>query len=253
MSMFAVLSSVLRSRKLLPRLVFGAIGAISALAIIKAVDAHAQPLSGGVDTILSQASLPLFEVLRDDFPAEYAAFSDQLKLVIKTDGDVAQATFASLMKIRLDYAPYLAQADDASLADLAAINIEIYRAVIELEGLEVCAQFATTGMAALAGTEFQALHQPLVLEQVAAMLHAGRSGFDNPVNRPAASDADWQAVSGHSLELGADMASFTAMANGEPVSGVCPSMIAFFQAASDGQVAGELVRAELLAMIAAEA
>lgn len=246
--MFSALSGFVRSRKILPRVIMGTIGTIGMLTAMKVMDAHAQ--DSVIDTMLIEASDELFGVMRYSFPQEYEAFSAELKVAVKTGGDIKNITFEHLMAIRVKYAPNIAQANDAALAALADSNIAVYSALLEEEGPEVCAQYATLGNPALAGTDFEMRHSDLMMMQVAAMFHAAKTGIETPANRELATDEEWAAVAEKSLKLGADADAYTAMANGEADPAVCPSLISLlktFNRYSDHGTA--LVRAEFLTLI----
>lgn len=251
--MFSALLSPLRSLKPMLRLLLGTVGVIAALAVNNGLEARAQQLpAGGVDAILAQTSPDLFEVLQNDFADEYAQMSDALKLTIKTGGDIKQTTFEHLMAMRVAYGPSLIHADDRLLTEMADVTVEIYQALLDIDGPQLCGDYAIAGLPALAGTGLEAELTPLALRQLAAMLRAAKSGHDNPVDRATATDEDWRIVSEHSLTLGADLASYDAMALGEAVPGTCPSLIALLGAANETQTSGDLVRAEFLTMITNE-
>ncbi|MBU1307113.1 MAG: hypothetical protein KKF33_16545 [Alphaproteobacteria bacterium] len=250
--MFSTLSSFFRSRKILPRMVLGAIGAVAALTVMKVVDAHADPLPpGGVEAILQSVSPELVDVLKSSYPEEYAAFKTELTLDIETGRNVRATTSRNLMALRVKYTPYIAQADDAALAELAHSVSELYRTLSDNEGPEVCAQIVTQGAEQFAGTEIETRNGRQTLAQFATMMQAARSGLDHPVNRRTATDDEWSAVAQDSLALGATADGFTALSQGIADPGVCPSLVAFLAAAhGEGDAGGALVRAEILTLLA---
>ncbi|WP_137151512.1 hypothetical protein [Devosia sp. FKR38] len=248
--MFAHLSSFFRSRKILPRMILGAIGAVAALAIIKVVETRAEELPpGGVDAALHSLSPDLFGVLSQSFAPEYEVFKTAVARDIQIGGDLRTTTTRTLMALRTQYSPHIAQADDASLAALATNMMDYYQAINDIEGPDVCARYVTEGPVAFAGTDIETRHSQGAMTHLATMLQTARNGLDHPVTRRAATDAEWQAVASKSLTLGATAEGFSAMAQGIADPGVCPSLVAFLEA-TQGDEAAALVRAEILTLLA---
>lgn len=247
--MFASLSSFLRSRKLLPRMILGAIGAVAAIAVIKVVEARAEELPPeSVTAILESVSPELVAVLSDSFPSDYAAFTADLERDMAGGGDLKATTARHLLALRAQYAPSIAQASDAALMKLARSTGDFYAMLNWLAGPDVCARYATVGAAAVAGSDLENSVGRPALALMATMLATARDGRDHPVTRRAATDAEWQAVASQSLTLGATTDGFSAMAQGIADPGVCPSLVAFLEATQvDG--AASLVRAEILTLL----
>ena len=243
-------ASFIRSRKLLPRLVLGTIGAVAALAVVKAVEARAEEMpSDNVAAVIQSLSPELADVLSQGFPTEYASFKSAVAMEIAVGGDVEATTMRVLLDLKEQNAPYIAKAGDTALAALATSMSDLYRSVTDVDGPQVCAEYAIHGAGAMAGTDFAARHTRAALSNLATMLQAAREGRDHPVERRAATDAEWEAVAKLSLKRGATSEGFSALAQGVADPDLCPSVVAFLEAAQ-GDVGAELVRAEVLTLFA---
>ena len=248
--MFSTLSGLLRSRKLFPRVILGAIGAVAAIAISRVVEVRAEEMSSDQITAMIQSVSPeLADVLSQDFATEYAALKSAMAMEIAVGGDVKAATTQALLDLKAQSAGYIAQADDSALAAFANSMIALYSSVTDLDGPLMCADYVTNGAGAMAGTDFAARHAQAAMSNLATLLRTASTGRDHPVERRPATDAEWADVATQSLALGATSEGFDALAQGTVHPDLCPSIVAFLKAAQ-GNDGAQLVRAEVLTLFA---
>lgn len=151
---------------------------------------------GGVEQQLDrlEAEDPMVMAIAANFPAEWPGLRAQIVSDAKSGMSVQEVTQRAFVRSRAfmqERAPATAAASTPSLVAAAKGESE-FIAQLQKDNVQDCADFAMRGLKPTATLSASALAR--LSPAVQARVKATREGLDNPIERPAAGEADWAAV-----------------------------------------------------------
>ncbi|MBU1306064.1 MAG: hypothetical protein KKF33_11170 [Alphaproteobacteria bacterium] len=230
------------------------------LSLSVATPAHAQAASAAkpAGTSLTEAQLmdvapELFGFLKVNFPEEFTQFVPLAQATVAGGATLDGVVMDLLGGLRQKYGASLGSAPEDLLGALMTTTIDLQTAVYEGEGPVACSNFAINGPAVFDGTPAEARYQDLVMAQSVLLLAAAKAGFDRPVARDQASQADWKRITDMTVEGGASQAGFEAISALDATSPeLCPTLRGLLQAMNTEDTGiGARVRAAYLVSVSA--
>jgi len=192
---------------------------------------------GGVERQLDrlEARDPMVMAIATNFPAEWPDLRAQIVVDAKSGMSVQQVTERAFVRSRAFMQERAAATAAASTPTLVqAVRGEAaFISQLQKDNVQDCADFAMRGLKPTAALTPAAL--ALLSPAVQARVKSTREGLDDPVQRPAAGEADWAAVMAGMQAKGLSDAGLAAFQSPDaaPVADQCEGGVYLYRAVSE--------------------